>query len=478
MGEKQEPVKTVKIYNTLNRQLEKLETIKEGEVGFYACGPTVYNYAHIGNLRTYISEDFIRRALVAAGYKMRHVMNITDVGHLQHDEEESGEDKMCLASKREKKSPWEIARYYEDTFFDDCAKLNVIRPEVTCRATDFIDHMIDFVKKIEEKGYTYEVDGNVYFSIDKWPEYGKLARLNLDADDVARVATDSKKKNPRDFVLWFSQSKFPNQIMKWDSPWGNGFPGWHVECSVMATHFLGEQFDLHMGGIDHIPIHHTNEIAQSEACLGHQWVNYWAHCEFLIIDNAKMSKSDGNFLRMQTLEDKGFHPLHYRYFCATAGYRTQLKFSWEALAAARDGFEALKNRVVGWKHQAKKRKANAPENPKAAEYQEQFWSAAFNDFNVAQALGVLWTMAKDSALPAEDKLDLILDFDRLLGFGAADFSRPDLPEELIAVIRKREEARASKNWATSDQLRDELLEQGIQLKDTPAGTDWYRVVKD
>jgi cysteinyl-tRNA synthetase len=326
----------------------------------------------------------------------------------------------------------------------------------------------------------------VYFSIDRFPDYGKLARLNLDAEDVSRVGADERKENPRDFVLWFSQSKFPNQIMKWDSPWGKGFPGWHIECSAMASHYLGERIDLHMGGIDHIPVHHTNEIAQSESGFGHPWVNYWAHCEFLIIDNEKMSKSESNFLRMKTVEDRGFDPLHFRYLCASAHYRSPLKFSWEALSSARDGFEALKNYVVGWKHQAAERKnstspaASPAESPPEAlaSYREQFREAIWNDFHTPQALGVLWIMARDSRLAPADKLALALEFDRVLGFGIEAFRRPELSVEVMAIIREREQARARKDWAASDAMREQLKARDIQLMDTPQGTDWYTLVRD
>ena len=306
--------------NTLTRRVEDLLTVEPGVVRMYACGPTVYQYAHIGNLRTYVNEDFVRRALEAAGYEVRHVMNITDVGHLQHDDVEAGEDKMSLSAQREQKDPWQIARFYEDAFLADTDALNIERPTIVPRATEHVEEMIEFIKVLEQKGFTYDVDGNVYFEVDKFPSYGELARFDPrnEADEVARVEADPRKRNPRDFVLWFSQSKFPNQIMRWESPWGTGFPGWHIECSAMGTQYLGDRIDVHAGGIDHIPVHHTNEVAQSDSRFGHQWVRYWLHCGWLLVDDGKMAKSEGNFLRLATLEENGFDPLHYRYFCAQA----------------------------------------------------------------------------------------------------------------------------------------------------------------
>jgi cysteinyl-tRNA synthetase len=464
----------VRLYNTLTRKVEELQPLEPGKLRLYTCGPTVYNYAHIGNLRTYISEDFIKRAFRAAGFEVRHVMNVTDVGHLQHDTIEAGADKMTLAAEREHKDPWQIARFYEEAFLSDCKDLNIEPADVVCRATDHIQQMIDFVRDLEAKGYTYEVEGNVYFSVDKFPDYGKLALLDMSAEQDARVEADHRKRNPRDFVLWFGKSKFPNQIMKWDSPWGVGFPGWHIECSAMGLKYLGERVDLHMGGIDHIPVHHTNEVAQSDAKLGHRWVNAWVHCNFLVIDDAKMAKSGDNFLRLHVLKDRGFEPAHYRYFVANASYRKELSFSFEALGAAREAFETLKNLVVAWKHQSAKAPA-APLGEKAVEHQQAFWNAVWDDCGVAEGLGTVWKMARDSALKPAEKLALMSDFDRVLGFAVAEMRRPKLPDELMALVREREEARAQKDWPRADALRKQLSDQGIALKDEVAGTDWYRV---
>lgn len=473
--------KPLRIFNTLTRAVEPFVPIHEGKVSLYTCGPTVYNYAHIGNLRTYVLEDLIRRTFEVHGYEVRHVMNVTDVGHLESDAD-AGEDKLELAARRERHSPWEIARFYEAAFFEDCKKLGIEPPHVVCRATDHIEDMIAFVRRIEERGYSYQADGNVYFSIDQFPEYGRLALLDLESLRAgSRIEVDSRKKNPLDFVLWFSNSKFRNQIMQWDSPWGRGFPGWHIECSAMATKYLGERIDIHTGGIDHIPVHHTNEIAQSEAALGHPWVNYWVHCDFLLLKEAKMAKSSGQFLRLATLGERGFEAPHYRYFCLGAHYRSPLTFSWEAMESSRLAFEAFKNRVISWKVQAQspQKGTAASTAARASEYTDRFMGHLADDINVPAALGVLWDMAKDTNLLPPAKLELALKFDRVLGLGVAEFERPVADAELQAQIQLRDEARRKRDWKSADAIRDRLLgDRGIQLMDTPMGTEWYLVPRD
>lgn len=460
---------TVRLYETLSRQILELEPIEPGKVRLYTCGPTVYNYAHIGNLRTYIFADTLRRTLEHAGYDVNHVMNVTDVGHLESDAD-AGEDKMAKASAREHRSPWEIARFYEEEFFKDCAALNIIPPKLKCRATEHVEQMIAFVQELEKSGHAYVVDGNVYFDIAKYPAYPELGRLRLDQQaDGARVEADHRKRNPQDFVLWFSQSKFPNQIMKWESPWGVGFPGWHIECSVMASQYLGDRLDIHTGGIDHIPVHHTNERAQSEARFGHQWVNMWMHAEFLVMEEAKMSKSTGTFLTLRSLTDEGFDPIHYRYFCIGARYRTQLKFSWEALKGARTSLENLRNRVASWKLFPK----GASGDLKVEEYRRRFWDAMNDDLQTPEALAILWEAAKDTSLSSRAKLELMVDFDLGLGLGIERFERPAVAPEMAELIREREGARARKDWAAADAMRNQLAGAGIQIKDTPTGTDWY-----
>ncbi|MEI6806501.1 MAG: cysteine--tRNA ligase [Myxococcaceae bacterium] len=456
-------------FNTLTRQIESLKPIIPGQVSLYTCGPTVYNYAHIGNLRTYIFEDILRRTLERFGFKVNHVMNITDVGHLESDAD-VGDDKMALASQREKKSPWDIARYYEEAFLKDCAALNLQKPTLICRATEHIQEMQAMVQKLIDKDLAYVVDGNVYFRISKFPDYAKLSKRNLDELlEGARVDIDNRKESPLDFVLWFSQSKFPNQIMQWDSPWGRGFPGWHIECSAMAAKYLGEHIDIHCGGVDHVSVHHSNEIAQSEGCFGHQWVNTWMHGEFLVLDKGKMSKSSGSFLTIKSLEEHGFEPLHYRYFCLGAHYRSQLFFSFEALEGARNAFESLKNRVISWKLDPQK--GTHPE--KATDYLKRFNEALANDLDMPIALSILWEMVKDAELGGKAQLELITQFDQILGLGVERFQKVELSPELLDLVKERENARTLKDWAKSDELRKELLGRGICLKDSPAGTDWY-----
>lgn len=461
-------------FNTLTRQIEPLDPLQAGKVSLYTCGPTVYNYAHIGNLRTYIFEDLLARTLKHSGFDVLHVMNITDVGHLESDADD-GDDKMALAAKREQRSPWDIALYYEKAFFEDCSALNVLRPTVVCRATDHINEMIEMVQGLIEKDLAYVVDGNVYFRISKFPNYTELSRRNLDdLLEGARVEVDPRKENPLDFVLWFSQSKYPNQIMKWPSPWGIGFPGWHIECSVMASKYLGERIDIHAGGIDHVSVHHTNEIAQSEGFFGHRWVNVWMHGEFLVVDKGKMAKSAGNFLTVKTLRDEGFNPLHYRYFCLGAHYRSQLFFSFDALSGAKNAFEALKNRVISWKLAPGK----APTSERAKNFEQRFWDAMNNDLDTPIAMSIVWEMAKDNELKPQEKLELIKNFDHLLGLGVDSFSKPELSPELIDLVEKRETARKEKNWKEADNFRSALLAKGLQLMDTPAGTEWYYTYKD
>lgn len=457
------------LFNTLSRKVEPFKPINPPVVKLYCCGPTVYNFAHIGNLRTYIFEDLLRRTLEASGYKVEHVMNVTDVGHLESDADE-GDDKMEKAAAREKKSPWDIARYYEDAFFKDIDRLHIKKPTRVCRATEHIQDMQDFIKVLEQKGFTYTKDGNVYFRIEKFKTYANFSRRKLeDLLEGARVEIDARKENPLDFVLWFSNSKFPNQIMKWDSPWGVGFPGWHIECSAMASKYLGDHFDIHCGGIDHISIHHTNEIAQSEAHFGHKWVNWWMHGEFLVLQKEKMSKSTGNFLTLTSLTDMGYDPLHYRYLCLGAHYRSQLFFSFEALDGARNAFESLRNRVLSFKLN--------PEKPKNIARQEElkqaFFAAMSNDLDTPVALSIMWEALKDQRLSTSEKLELMKDFDVFLGFGVDDFAPPKLSLAHMALIKEREEARHQKDWAKADAMRDQLLKDGIFIKDTKDGTQWY-----
>jgi cysteinyl-tRNA synthetase len=461
------------LYNTLTRNKEEFIPANKNKVGMYTCGPTVYNYAHIGNLRTYIFEDALKKSLEYVGYKVKHVMNVTDVGHLQSDGDE-GEDKMALGASREHKTVWEIAKFYEDAFFEDCRKLNVKKPTVVCRATEHIEDMIKFIQKLEHRGYTYESNGNVYFEIDKFEDYTKLANLSIDELEAgSRIEIDPNKKNPLDFVLWFTNSKFSNQIMQWDSPWGRGFPGWHLECSTMSIKYLGEQIDIHCGGIDHIPVHHTNEIAQSEAALGHKWVNYWVHGEFLVLDGGKMSKSSGDFLTVSRLEEEGFSPLDYRYFCLQSKYRKQLVFSFESLKDAQNGYKALKKKIESILNNIVE--DDSINRELVSEYQEKFKIQVSDDLNIANAFTVLNEVIKDSSLNNKEKATIIEDFDKVLSLDLMTIEKEviEVDEKLInALIEERMVARKEKNYKRSDEIRVQLLEMNIEVLDSKEGTTW------
>ncbi len=466
----------MKLYNTMTRSIEEFIPIKEGEVSMYCCGPTVYNYAHIGNLRTFIFEDILKRTLSWDGYKVKHVMNITDVGHLTGDGDE-GEDKLKKRSRETGKSVWDIAAFYTDAFFHDEEALNIIRPDVVCKATDHIQDMIDLIKVLEEKGHTYTSGGNVYFSIDTISDYGKLSGQNQDEKmSGARIAVDGNKRNPKDFVLWFTNSKFGEQAMMWDSPWGRGYPGWHIECSAMSMKYLGPHFDIHCGGIDAIPVHHTNEIAQSEAATGTRWVNYWCHGEFLLNDKGKMSKSSGEFLTLPIVVEHGYNALDYRYFCLSGHYRTQLKFSWEALDHARSAREKLAFLVST----LKRTKPSESLSDKAREYLKSFSDALNNDLRTPEALAVMWVMLKDSNVTEGEKLSLLYSFDRVLGLRldeiALSSSCDDLSEEEKRLLEERTEAKKNKNWARADEIRHILEERGFLVKDTPSGPILEKIV--
>lgn len=449
--------------------------MEKGKAGMYTCGPTVYNYPHIGNLRTYIFEDLLRRTLAYDGYKVTHVMNVTDVGHLTDDGDE-GEDKMTKSAREKKMSVWEIADFFENAFFRDIAQLSILKPHVVCRATDHIGDMIELIKRIEENGYTYIAGGNVYFDISKNKDYGKLAMLDRqELQAGARVSVDTFKRNPGDFVLWFTRSKFEHQSMLWDSPWGKGYPGWHIECSAMSMKYLGEQFDIHCGGIDHIPVHHTNEIAQSEAATGKKWVNYWVHGEFLIMETGKMAKSKGNFITLEDIEKMGFAPLDYRFLCLGAHYRTQLQFSYDSLETAKSARENLNGKVIELKKESEK-----SDLPPAAEdesaYIKAFREFISNDLNMPRGLAQLWGILKDDRFSPGQRLSEAYEMDRVLGLGLEELEPvlTKLTDEEADLVREREKARKAKDFAKADQIRDILLEKGLKIKDTPSGTEWER----
>lgn len=460
----------MKIFNTMSRRIEEFVPEKEGKASMYCCGPTVYNYAHIGNLRTFIFEDLLRRTLSEDGYKVTHCMNITDVGHLTGDGDD-GEDKLGKRSKETGKSVWDIAEFYTEAFFKDTKALNIIRPQIVCKATDHIKEMIALIEKLEEKGHTYIAGGNVYFSIDTIDDYGKLAGLKLDElKSGARIEVDSNKRNAKDFVLWFTKSKFGEQAMMWDSPWGRGYPGWHIECSAMSMKYLGDKFDIHCGGIDAIPVHHTNEIAQSEAASGHSWVNYWCHGEFLLNDKGKMSKSTGEFLTLSVLLDKGYDALDYRYFCLGGHYRTQLKFSFEALDHARSARCQLVSKVAEFKAKGDAAKTLSE---KAERYLSSFLSAMTNDLKTPEALSYMWQMLKDGSVDDSEKLAVLYRMDKVLGLSldkveAKKAERLGSDEDWI-LVEERAQAKKAKDFARADEIRNILLERGFVVKDTPQG---------
>lgn len=470
----------MKLFNSMGRALQRFEPIIPGKAGFYGCGPTVYNYAHIGNLRTYIFEDILVKTLRRFGYAVTHVMNVTDVGHLSGDDD-TGEDKMVKTAKERGESVLQIASFYTDAFFRDTDRLGIARPDVTCRATEHIQDMIELIRRIEANGFTYMSGGNLYFDVTKFPRYGELAGIRLDDLKAgARIEVDENKKNPHDFVLWFTKSKFENQALIWDSPWGRGYPGWHIECSAMSMKYLGESFDIHAGGIDHVPIHHTNEIAQSESATGKPWVKYWLHAEFLVMDKGKMSKSKGGFITLQRLVDEGFDPLDYRYFCLGGHYRSQLGFSWESMAQAKAARRSLVEEVLRLKDAAKalalpSRAALAPGLQARLERFDEFLA---EDLAVPRALAELWQVARDSSVPPAEALAAIFDMDSVLGLGLAAARReeksidPELSARIDDLVRRRGEAKKAKDWATADALRNELKTMGVILEDGPAGTAW------
>lgn len=476
----------LRLYNTLGRALQAFEPITPGKVGFYGCGPTVYNFAHIGNMRPYVLHDVLVRALRWLGYDVTHVMNLTDVGHLSGDDD-TGQDRMVKSAQERHESVLEVARYYTDAFFRDTERMNILRPTVVCKATEHVRDMIEVIKRIEANGFTYMAGGNLYFDVSKFPSYGELALRKVgEGQAESRVDADANKRNPQDFVLWFTKSKFEDQALQWDSPWGRGYPGWHIECSAMSMKYLGESFDIHAGGIDHIPVHHTNEIAQSEAATGKKWVRYWMHNEFLVIDRGKMSKSKGNFLTLQTLVDAGYDPMDYRYFLLAGHYRSQLQFSWDSLDSAKASMRSLGDRVLALRENATPEGASEPALPAvdglgatARARLDAFRAAIEDDLSTPRALAELWGLLREQKVPAAEALAAAFDMDRVLGLGLAELRKkegprvdPALAAEIEALVAERAEAKKSKDWARADGIRDELKKRGIVLEDGPAGTLW------
>lgn len=457
----------MKIFNSLSRSIEDFQPIKPPHVGMYTCGMTVYDYAHIGHGRKYVGDDILRRTLTRFGYEVTHVQNVTDVGHLVSDADE-GEDKLEKGAKKQGKTVWAIAEFFTKHFYDSMDTLNILRPTVVCKATEHIPEQIALVQKLMDKGFAYDTEEAVYFDVSKFPKYATLfGNQQLSEKKVGvreEVRTDEHKKNPADFALWFKRvSRFADHTMHWDSPWGDGFPGWHIECSAMSMKYLGESFDIHTGGIDHIPVHHPNELAQSESATGKPFAKYWVHYAFLTVDGAKMSKSLGNFYTIEDVKGKGFDPLALRYFYLTAHYRKPLNFTWDALSAAQTALRQLRIAEPG-------RSALSDEKlVKIDDYRTRFDRALSGDMNMPRALAVAWEVRK-SNIPERDKYDLLMDFDEVLGLQLSKTGERKIPEDVYALAKKREDLRKQNKFSQSDEIRKQIEEKGYSVEDTPAGS--------
>ena len=473
----------LRLYNTLTRKKETFRPLRDKQVGIYACGPTVYWFAHLGNLRSYVFEDILRRVLEYNDYKVKHVMNITDVGHLTSDED-TGEDKIEKGARKEGKSAREIADFYTEAFFKDIEKLNIEKPRITCKATEHIKEQINLVKILEKKGFTYQISDGVYFNTSKITEYGRLAKLDVEGLRAgARVETVEGKKNSTDFALWKLTPPGVKRQQEWDSPWGKGFPGWHLECSAMSQKYLGTQFDIHCGGIDHIPVHHTNEIAQSQAAYGEIPAKYWIHGEFLLIDGKKMAKSDANIVTIENISKK-FNPLAFRYLNLTAHYHSKLNLTWESMEGAQNALDNLYEATREFKSTADFNlglgkladsfglagKKTRETLKKFREYKEEFTEAVNDDLDTPKALGIAWKLIGDENIPASLKSKLLEDFDRVFGLKLKEIKPVAIPEEIKKMLKERAKARKEKDWVKSDELRQKIENKGWLLEDTPKGT--------
>lgn len=463
----------LRLYNTLTKKKEEFVPIdKENNiVTIYTCGPTVYNYAHIGNMRTYIFMDTLRKILKYNGYKLNHVMNITDVGHLTSDADE-GEDKMSKSAREQNKSVYEIAKIYTEAFFKDIHRLNISEPEHIVKATDHIKDMEEYVKEIIKNGYAYETSKGIYFDTSKLPTYGELSRIKLDNQKAgARVNVDKEKKNPLDFAIWIKAPK--EHIMKWDSFAGLCYPGWHIECSAMSRKYLGEKFDIHTGGVDHIPIHHENEIAQSKGATGKNPANIWMHVEFLLIDNGKMSKSLHNVYTLDDLEKRGIEPLAYRYFTYTSHYRNKLNFTWDGIKSCQVSLDRLRELVNSHKDLN-----NNVDDKVLKDFENRFMEAINDDLNMPVAISIVWELAKYS-VKSNKIYELIMKFDSILSLDLnkvkKDNKNVEVPNEILELLEQRKKARESKDYALSDTLRDKIKEKGYIVKDTKEGQEIEKV---
>ncbi len=455
----------MKLYNTLSRSIEEFQSLEDSAVRMYACGPTVYDYAHIGHMRKYINDDILRRVLEQNGYAVKHVMNVTDVGHLVSDGDE-GEDKLEKGAKKFGKSVLDIARYFEKDFFESIHSVNIQQPSIVARATEHIKEQIELIEVLQEKGYTYTTSQAIYFDVSKFPAYTKLSGQDLDEQRTGArddVVVDTKKRNPQDFALWFfTIGRFENHELKWNSPWGTGFPGWHIECSAMAMKYLGLQLDIHTGGIDHIPVHHTNEIAQSESASGVEFVKYWVHHEFLMVDSAKMSKSKENFYTLRDLDKKNISPLAFRYLTLQVHYRTEMNFTWKSLQSAQNALErlyeiSLSLPVVG--------------GAGCIEFDRDFMDAVNNDLNMPKALSIMWDMLRSDNSDRDKAASLYL-MDNIFGFQieAQVSAMKTIPHEITEMIQEREELRRQKRYTDADVMRKTLDQKGYVIKDKEDGT--------
>lgn len=460
----------LKLFNTLSRKIEEFVPLEKGKVGMYTCGPTVYDYTHIGHLRKYINDDILKKTLQANGYAVHHVMNITDVGHLTSDSD-TGEDKMEKGASETGRTVWEVAKFYEDYFFKSVNTVNIERADIVCRATEHIGKQIKLIEQLEKNGLVYVTSHAVYFDVTKFPKYGELSGQKLEDKEVGArsdVFVDKSKKHPADFALWFfTVGHFKDHTMRWSSPWGEGFPGWHIECSAMSMEYLGESFDIHTGGIDHIPVHHENEIAQSEGATGKQFVKYWVHHDFVNIDREKMSKSKKNFLRVEEVEGKGYDLMALRYLYLTAHYRSEMAFSFDSLDGAQAALNKLKEEVRSWEIE---------QGRKPGEFYNNFLRALNEDLNMPKALAVVWEMVK-SDVPSSQKSADLLAMDKVLGLELDKYigQRIEVPTEVQKLLEAREKAREEKDFKRSDELRNEIKKLGFELLDSSEGVKVRRV---
>lgn len=456
----------MRLYNTLTRKIEEFKPLDSPHVSYYACGPTVYNYTHIGHMRTYTNNDLLKRTLTYLGYQVKHVMNITDVGHLT--DEDRGEDKFEKSAKKHQKTVWQVTKFFTDHFFTTIDQLNIARPDITAKATDHIEEMINLVKTLAEKGLTYKTDEAVYFDTTKFDDYGKLAGQALEEKLVGAredVYVDPKKKNPTDFVLWFKRAgRFADHTMHWSSPWGEGFPGWHIECSAMSMKYLGKTIDIHAGGVDHISVHHTNEIAQSEASTGKPFVRFWFHNEHLLVEGKKMSKSLGNYYTIDDIKEAGVEPMGIRYLFLQSHYRQQMNFTWDSGKAAQEGYKKIKDAVLALKEQSRPISSSYNKLNKVDVFRRQFNHALRSDLNLPQAVSIFWQVIK-SDLSSTDKLALVLDFDQVLSLDLTKVKEEKIPANVIKLAEERKKARERKDFKKADQLRKEIKKLGYLIED-------------